>query len=213
VDACLKALQKKPGWGRGYNGLGNAYLAAGDCVRAAEAYGTAVQLEPKNARYIHNLGRACLSAGRYQTAVGVFGEVLRLSPASAEAYNDRASAYRELKELANAIADLRQAVSLRPEYALAHYNLGQAYIANPDAPAKDRAAALEHAQTAVRLTDYRNAHFLIGLAEVYRALRKYDLAVDAARQATMLDPGKEYLDRLAQYEQLGKQGGPVKARP
>ena len=206
LGACAKAVQTVPGSARACNALGNVCLAAGDHPKAVAAYRSAVRLAPQNPRYIHNLGRAYLSGGEFKMAVQVLDEVLRLDRKCAEAFNDRATAFRELKELRRAITDLQQAVSLKPDFALAHYNLSQLYLGARDVSFTERFGALDHAQSAVKLTERKEPLFLMGLAEAFSLNRDFDKAVQAAREATLLDPRKDYLDQLAKYEQLQKQG-------
>jgi len=206
LDACLRAHQAAPNSARACNALGNVYLAGGNHEKAVEAYSLAVQHEPRNARYIHNLGRAHLSGANPKMAVDVLTEVLSLEPTCAEALNDRATAFRELKDIERALHDLHNAVSFRPDFALAHYNLALIYANDQDIVHCQRFKALEHAQSAVKLTEAKDPQFLMGLAEAYRANHQYEKSIETARQAITLDPRKDYQEQLSRYQQLLQKG-------
>ena len=207
LQACATAAAKAPTWARAHNALGNAHLESGENEKAAAAYAEAVRLDPHHAGYLHNLARAVLRGGQPRRALEILNEVLRLNPNCAEAYNDRATANEQLRDRRKALDDYRAAVKYDPELAVAWHNLGLLYANVEEDPLNaDYFDALECAERAVKLTDRKNARFLMGLAESQRANRKYDLAVATAEEALRLDPRREYQDQLARYRQLQKQG-------
>ncbi|MDP2391342.1 MAG: tetratricopeptide repeat protein, partial [Acidobacteriota bacterium] len=105
--------------------------------------------------------------------------------------------------LDDATAAFRAALARRPDYALAHNNLGQVLLAQGKT-----GDALKHLQEAVRL-DPANPQALFGLSEAYAMSGSFDLAIETIDRAIKLPMPEalaprvlarraEYLRRLPQ---------------
>ena len=205
AEACQQAVRCDPGSPFYRNALGNVYMRAGgfeNLKRAAVAFGEAVQIEPNNPRYLHNLARALSVGGSHERALEVMNEVINVDPESAEAYNDRATLYQTLGDLPKALSDFKTAVRLDPEYVQGMVNLSLLYSNDKTPTMMNKQAALDYAESAVRLTERKNPICLMTLAEAHRANRHLDDAIKVAKEAISIDPSKEYLDRLAKYERI-----------
>ncbi len=211
LDVGIQALQAAPGSVSAQNTLGHIFFAAGDMARAEQQYKAAIQLEPNQPQYIHNLARVHLNAGHDPQAIEALTEVIRLNPKAHRAYNDRGLAHRRLKKPKEAIEDFQMAIRIKPDFALAHHNLAGIFAVEVDPEYTFRFEALEHAQKAVQLTQAQNPDFLMGLAEAWKANRRYEKAYLAARQAVALDPSEENTKRMNAYSEMVKRGfaGPV----
>ena len=93
---------------------GEAWLMAGDPVRAYADCGAALILRPDDAAILVDRAQAAAAAGRYDKALGDLDRVLQRDPKSADALVYRAAAYRALGRLDPALVDADRAVSLRP---------------------------------------------------------------------------------------------------
>jgi tetratricopeptide (TPR) repeat protein len=85
-------------------------------------------------------------------------------------------------EYDQAIAAYQKAVEYAPDFAGAHYNLGQAYYAKKNPP-----AALAAYQAAVKANP-KHAGAWHNMGIVYRDMGKSELAVEAIEKAVTLNP-------------------------
>src|SRR5271156_5217493 len=98
---------------------GQAWLLAGDPVRAYTAAGLAVSLQPSDPDLLIDRAEAAASAGYYDRAVTDLDRVLKTHPDRVDALIYRASAYRALDRLDPAPAALDKAVAAAPHSAAA----------------------------------------------------------------------------------------------
>jgi len=206
LEAAGRAIVLEPTSAQYRNALGNIFITAGEPGRAAECYGEAIAREPNNPRYIHNLARAYLTADEPKRALKVLEEVIKLTPNAPEPYNDRGAAYQMLGEFAKAIREFKEAVRIHPKYADAHHNLALLFSNEKHIEFCSRFDAMDHAKAAVKLTDGKNATYLMGLAEAFRANFMYEKAVEVAKAACALRPTPGHLQQLERLEKLNRQG-------
>jgi tetratricopeptide (TPR) repeat protein len=93
---------------------GQAWLLAGDPVRAYAAAGGAVALQPSDPDLLIDRAEAADAAGYLDRAVADLDRVLKTRPDRVDALIYRASAYRALDRLDPARADLDKALALAP---------------------------------------------------------------------------------------------------
>jgi tetratricopeptide (TPR) repeat protein len=93
---------------------GQAWLLAGDPVRAYAASGQAVSLQPNDPDLRIDRAEAAASAGYFDKAVAELDHVLKTEPGRADALIYRASANRALDRLDPAIADVEKALAQVP---------------------------------------------------------------------------------------------------
>jgi tetratricopeptide (TPR) repeat protein len=93
---------------------GQAWLLAGDPVRAYAASGQAVSLQPNNPDLLVDRAEAAASAGYFDKAVADLDHVLKIDPGRVDALIYRASANRALDRLDPALADIEKALSDAP---------------------------------------------------------------------------------------------------
>lgn len=124
-----------------YASRGNAYLEASDYQKALENYKEAIRLEPQEAGPYVGIGITYLFLNDFELAINSIDTAIRLNPVLAEAYFARGLvAFQEglrlermgqinsaFKFYADSAFDFRKAVNLDPDYADAHYYLGNAY--------------------------------------------------------------------------------------
>lgn len=98
---------------------GQAWLLAGDPVRAYTAAGEAVALQPNDPDLLIDRAEAAASAGFFDRAIADLDRVLKAHPDRVDALVYRASAYRALDRLDPARVDLDKALAAAPHSAAA----------------------------------------------------------------------------------------------
>lgn len=112
-----------------HNALGEAYSAFGETTAAQQEFERAVALDPKHAQAHVNLAAILLQQNEAARAVPHLDEALRLfgrHPDAAYPHYLRAQIYAAERDHAKAASELQVAVELRPDYAEAWSDLGEA---------------------------------------------------------------------------------------
>jgi tetratricopeptide (TPR) repeat protein len=91
-----------------------AWLLAGDAVRAYAASGEALSLQPNDPDLLVDRAEAAASAGYFDKAVADLDHVLKSDPRRVDALTYRASANRALDRLDPALADVEKALAEAP---------------------------------------------------------------------------------------------------
>jgi len=97
-----------------FDQAGQAWLLAGDPVRAYAASGQALSLRPNDPDLLVDRAEAAASAGYFDKAVADLDQVLRAEPNRVDALIYRASANRRLDRLDPALADIERALAQSP---------------------------------------------------------------------------------------------------
>ena len=116
LEALAQAMTTAPAGLRAevFDQAGQAWLLAGDPVRAYAAAGQALVLQPNDPELLLDRAEAAASAGYYDKAVDDLDHVLKTNPNRIEALIYRASAYRALQRLDPALADAEKALAQAP---------------------------------------------------------------------------------------------------
>lgn len=205
--ACDTAARAIPAEPRFQSALGDCLLTARRYNEAVAAYSRAIGLtKGRNPDYIYNLGLVYLYAHTFRRAIEVFDEAITLRNDYPPYYCSRGLAHEYNKNIKQAIADYSAALKLDKNNAYAHYLLAGVYSDPTDPTYTNRFEALEHSEKAVKLTQFKNARYLMGLARALRVCHNYDEAVIAAKKAVDLDPREDYRQELAKLEQMRTEG-------
>ncbi len=156
--------------------VGRAWAAAGEPVKAEEAYLRAISMVPGYTDGRMNLGLLYYRLGRYKEAVEEFGEVIRKTPLFAGAWNNLGNALREAGDTERAAAAIRRATEIDPGYAGAWNNLGYTYTA------LGRFAEGERAYRKALAIDPKGADTWANLADVLVAQGRFDEAAAVLRR-------------------------------
>ena len=81
------------------------------------------------------------------------------------------------------LADFREAVRIDPDCGDAHNDLAWLCATCPDGKLRDGKAAVEHAETACELTDWKDPWYFGTLAAAYAELGNFDEAVKWEKKA------------------------------
>jgi tetratricopeptide (TPR) repeat protein len=108
-----------------------SYCGTQNYDTAADAYQKAIASGFTNKVWLaeahHKLGLAWEGKGQHEKAKTEMLQSLAIRPNTPEVLNNLGAVYRKLGDKANALASFEKAVTLRPNYAIARYNLAEAY--------------------------------------------------------------------------------------
>jgi protein O-GlcNAc transferase len=164
-----------------HNALGEAYNTFGDPVAAQPEFERAVELDPRHAQAQLNLGDVLLQQGKGPAAAPHLDQAITLigrKPDAAYPHYLRAKIYTDESETAKAVSDLQRAVELRPDFAEAWSDLG-----NARKTLSDENGALSDFRRAVSLSpddpvaQYRLGSQLLDVGAAHEAVDHLDAAV------------------------------------
>jgi rhomboid protease GluP len=189
--------------------LGRYYLAQNKFDPAIQEFQEAVRLTEGDDHPRLELGLAYQLKGDPRKAQQIFEEVLGKRPPTEEgkrllAANQLglADLYAQQKLYADAIMTYQESLRLEPDFAEAHNNLAWLYATCEDRQFRNPKAALDHAMTAVKLTDGKQGEFIDTLAEALYVNGYYQQAVETQKKALALLPdNKELQEHMARYRQ------------
>jgi tetratricopeptide (TPR) repeat protein len=108
-----------------------SYCGAQNYDIAADAYQKAIASGFANKVWMaeahHKLGLAWVGKGQHEKAKTEMLQSLAIRPNTPEILNNLGTVYTKLGDKANALASFEKAVTLRPNYAIARYNLAEAH--------------------------------------------------------------------------------------
>jgi Flp pilus assembly protein TadD len=101
---------------------------AGDFSAALQRTETALLAQPRDAALRFTKGVLLADLGRVDDAMAMFGQLVEDHPELAEPYNNLAALHAGRGEIDAARLSLEQAIRARPDYSVAHENLGDTYL-------------------------------------------------------------------------------------
>jgi membrane associated rhomboid family serine protease/tetratricopeptide (TPR) repeat protein len=187
---------------RPHEELGALYLVEGQTDAAIREFEEARRLSPLSARAQLGLARAYRRKGDVAKSDQLLAEMAGEDAATADGQHLLGDLYFEEKIYPEAIRHYQQALRLNPKDAAVHNNLAWLYATSEDQQFRDPRGALEHAQKAVELSQWREAAFIDTLAEALYVNGRYSEAVRTQALALKLEPNnRELQDHMARYRQ------------
>jgi membrane associated rhomboid family serine protease/tetratricopeptide (TPR) repeat protein len=202
-----QALSLAPRQEQPHEELGSYYLRRGKFDQAIQEFQEAIRLTEGDEHPRLELGLAYQLKGDLQKAQQIFESLVGKSPRTdrdqrLHAANQMllADLYAKQKLYGDAIKNYQAALRLVPDFAEAHNNLAWLYATCDDPKYRDPKAALEHAQRAVVLTQWKDGGVIDTLAEAHFANGDYQQAVEIQKKALALEPGNpELQEHMARY--------------
>lgn len=185
IAQLTEAVRLRPRSAEAQNALGEAFNAFGDSEAARGPFEKAVTLDPGFAQAHVNLGLVLLEAGEPESAATHLDRAIELlgpKPDAAYPHYLRAKVWSQQSDVPKAAAHLQEAVRLRPDFAEAWSDLGDARKT-----LSDDAGALAAFERAVALAP-DDAVAQTRLGSQYLEAGKAHLAVDHLQEAARLDP-------------------------
>jgi tetratricopeptide (TPR) repeat protein len=202
-----EAIRINPNYADAHNNLGIALGSRGDIDEAIEHYEKALTRKPDDPDINCNIGVALAATGRLDEAVVHFTKALRVAPGSVRAHYSLGLALAQQGRGAKAIPHFREVLRLSPKNPQAANDLAWLLATNPDEKLRNGAEAVQLAERACRMTDFRNPGTLDTLAAAYAEDGRFEDALATARKALTLavssgPPGlaEELRKRLRLYE-------------
>ena len=188
-----------------YN-LGVSLTKLGRAGEAIKEYTQALRANPNDAELRMALGLALVKLGNDPGAIPNFIEAIRLRPENADAHYELALALTKLGRIDEAVAHNEEALNLRPDWPEALNNLAWILATSPNDKLRNQKRAVELANRARELADYKMPLVLDTQAAALAEAGKFPEAVKAAEKAVALarDAGQEKVaqdiqSRLALY--------------
>ena len=208
---CGMAAQRQPTPPEADVGLGVEALKSGDLNGAERVFSQALHNGVRTPLIFHNLGVIAQQRGNQSLAISRFREAITLQPDYAPSRLLLGVSLLSVGKNAEAIAALQRAVRSLPKEPQAHLQLAKAYeasenwmaaveelqkVVNLDPQEPEYSYLLGHAWTKVFAWSYErlarldpnSARLHQALGQEYAILGKYELAIDAYRQAVRSDP-------------------------
>jgi len=167
------------------NSYGCALFEAGRTDEALLHLSKAVKISPIYLDARGNLGQVLLKQGKFNEAIACFNELLEMSPGDnrTTAYTLLGAAYHKAGKYKQAIQSWTKAMELEPNRVDILNNLAWLSATVNDVSLQDANKAIELAQRACELTEYKNPVTLDTLATAYAAAGRFSDAVKIDEQA------------------------------
>jgi protein O-GlcNAc transferase len=188
IEQLETAVKLRPRSEEAYNALGEAYNKFGETAAAKAAFEHAVAIKPNDGVAQLNLGQVLVAQGDLTRAANHLDRALSLlgqTDDAADAHYLRAKIYSTQSQPRAAVAQLETAVRIRPNFAEAWSDLGQARK-----QLVDEAGALTAYEHAVTVNP-RDAVAQYRLGAEYLHHGKTQPAIDHLRQAYELNPSDQ----------------------
>lgn len=185
-----------------YAVVGDFYLRTGDSDSALREYREGIQKDPKHkAVYQHDIIQVLLHQGKRAEAAEVNNQVLKENPKDSDAKSLAATFLLDQGDVNNALTQLQSVVTSAPDNAVAHYELGRAYLASGRSDARE--AARQQFEKAISLRpDFPNPR--IGLAQLQVTHGEYQAALDSVDEILRRDPGNVSAKMIQSQAYLGQ---------
>jgi tetratricopeptide (TPR) repeat protein len=195
--AYFRALELRPAYPNGLDGLGRIYEAKSKDAKAIEQYKAAIASNRGYAQAYTHLGDLYLRQQRFEEAVMLLEEAVSIRPDYAPGLNRLALAYGKLGLDNQAVATIQRAIELEPKSANHPATLGELQLV------KGFVASAEQSFREALKLDPALPEARLGLAEVARRRGLYDDAVfeiDAALVDDRIDAAS--VQRLNDFRKL-----------
>ena len=180
------ALERDPLLDEARCGLAGALAKQGNYEDAIRELSELLKLRPAYSPARLQLGAILALQGNVDQAISEFSESLRTNPADSAAHYHLALALSAQGKPKDALLHYRAAVKARPNFPEALNNLAWMLATQPDPQLRDGQQALDLAERACRLTEYKQAFMVGTLAAAYAEARRFPEAVAAAEKAKAL---------------------------
>jgi len=125
----VQAVTLRPDLSEGWFELGKMHAAQGNFSLALDEYDRARALVPENFHIYYQMGKALSKAGRSYGAIDSFRKAIQLGPKNYwEAHNALGEELAFAGKDAEARAEFETVINLKPNFAMAHLNLGVAMV-------------------------------------------------------------------------------------
>jgi len=164
-------------WDQAYMTVGDFYMRLGDGDSALKEFRDGMAKDPKQkVKYQKRIIEVLLRQGKRTEAAELNSQILKADPEDNDARGLAATLLLDRGDISKATAELENLVTRAPDNAVAHYNLGRAYVARGQS-----AQARQQFQKALEIKpDYILARLTLAQMEVGQG--EYEAALKSARE-------------------------------
>ena len=166
--------------------IGDGLDHEGKIREAIVHYRMAVAINPGDPQGYRAVARMLAKEHRWAAAVEIYDSILETDPKDIIAHLGLATVLPHSGEEQGAIQHLETALHIDPDSTEALNNLAWTLATCPDANFRDGARAVQLAERACALTEYRQTIFVGTLAAAYAEAGRFDEAMAAAQKAVTL---------------------------
>ena len=182
--------------------LGLGLEHAGDTNRAMVCYRVATAIFPGDIEAHKNLAHLLCQQGHWTAAGKECDILLALNPNDAASHLLLAQVAGQLGRADEAVFHLNEALRLNPDFAEAMNNLAWMLAASPEAKVRDGRRAVELAERACELTQYKKTVYIGTLAAAQAGAGRFDDAMATAQKAIALARQNGEPDLLQKNQEL-----------
>jgi tetratricopeptide (TPR) repeat protein len=182
------------------NNLAFVLAKQGKFDEAISYYLQALQIKPDYAHAHYNLALVLQSQGKLDEAAGHCRIAVQIKPVFIEAHNTLGSILTLQGKLLEAIDQYHRVLDINPDDAKALNNLARILATDPNAQSHNPEQAIQLAQKACELTNYRQPDMLDTLAAAYAADGRFSDAVTIAERARELANSLQQTELIEQIQ-------------
>jgi Flp pilus assembly protein TadD len=215
VDSFSEAIRISPKDSRPYSQRAYAYAALEKVDKARSDFDKALELDPKEITAL--VGRADVSRfeKRWDDALKDFNAALEINPGEFRALLGRASTFYVSGQYDKATADYAEVVKRFPEEPQPANDLAWMLATVPKDEVRDGKRAVELAEQACKITQYKNGAFLDTLAASYAESGDFEKALHWQEEAAKnsAEESEEVQKQIAGRVELYRQKKPFRETP
>ena len=184
--------------------LGVGLEQEGRLSEAMVHYRIQAVLSPLDYRVHYSLARAFGKQGRWAEAIGEYNAAADMgaNPDDYVAHLNFADALTHLGREQEAVSHLNEALRIEPDSTEAMNNLAWMLATSPDTNVRDGKRAVELAERACKLTQYKKTIMMGTLAAAYAEAGQFDDAITTAEKACILASESGNQDLLKKNQEL-----------
>jgi tetratricopeptide (TPR) repeat protein len=197
--------------GQVHDGLGLVHFDRGEFDEAAARFTEAIRVNPSYSQPYNNLAIILFQRGKIGEAAALFSRALELNPNLAGAYQNLGAIRFHQGRFDEAAAHYAQALRIDPVHAEALNNCAFLLAACPEAKYRDDRRAVELANRAGELTEWKNPGCLDTLAAAHAEAGDFDAAVAWQTRAIELLSDRRKQEDYRSRLRLYRAGQPYRA--
>jgi protein O-mannosyl-transferase len=205
VEHYNATLRRKPDHEGAHNNLGLTFALQGRWEEATSHYMAALRANPGNPDVHFNMGIALMNLGDMTNAVGHIGVTVRHLPSHPLAHRYLGDALAGAGRVQEAIAQYRKALNINSNQPEVLNSLAWLLATHPDAGVRNGKEAVQFAERACQLTEFKSSLLLGTLAAAYAEAGQFEHAVQAARQARNVATEQGNRELAAKHDAMQEQ--------
>ena len=211
----VEALEVNPDNIRILNKLAVLLTDEGELEEAFKYFAESLRIMPEQITAHNRIAWLLYQDGKAAEAIEHYAESLRIKHNQSKVHNVLAELLYTQGNTEEAIEHWKQAIHFEPDLSEALNNLAWIMAAHEDDKFRDPPQALQYAQKACELTEFKNPDLLDTLSAAYAAVGNFDKAVETAERALKLYRDLEEekkADDMQHRLELFRQGQPYREK-